>query len=195
MKDKKAVERWSAFQAKVPGLVEAMREVQEVVTDQDIELADLKKRLPQDVVDWLDDSKRKHDPRRWSRDLAHKWILCEMPSGSYPVIREFETLDELREALAALEDTETAAVVTYGAHIPFSTPLTRMDGRKFRYLMLPNETSVVVGNGETQQLIFNDELPEDLEVQPHHWLGDPRDLEGGYYTPGSDDAGADGASA
>jgi hypothetical protein len=153
----------------------------EIFTDYSAEFSELKQQLPADISAKLAEAQRDQDPKQWSRGLPHRWILCEMPAGQYPLVHDFETLPELLQALAALENQETAAVITYGAIIPFSVPIQKPNGKSFRYVLLPNSTATLAGVDEPFQVIEQSLLPEPLLLQPHHWLGDPEELGSDYY--------------
>ena len=120
----------------------------------------------------------------WGASITHHWCLCDMQEGDFPRVHVYPNLQSLTEAIAKREGKETAVWAMYGIPLQLTKPILKPNGDKQRYLLLPNQMAVTVGNKEDYKMVEQSLLPA-TTLEETGWLGNPLYLESQqFYTPG-----------
>ena len=148
---------------------------EEVKSKEQLEAESLIDSLPADLqgkyLNSIEDTKLKLD-----LDFTSKWCLCEMPEGGYPRVFMFNDLTVLLEAIIKREGTDTAVWVTYGTAFQLTRAVTKPNGNKVRYLLLPDDKAIKLDAEQQPTVIDSSLLPEELETQDDGWLGENNTL-------------------
>ena len=177
-------EKWEAYKAAIPGLESLLKPALTAPSDSDIEYNSLTEKLPSDVLAQMQDTKQGANEQVWGASIAHHWCLCDMQEGDFPRVHVYPNLQSLTEAIAKREGKETAVWAMYGIPLQLTKPILKPNGDKQRYLLLPNQMAVTVGNKEDYQMMEQSLLPP-TTLEETGWLGNPLYLESQqFYTPG-----------
>lgn len=177
-------EKWEAYKGTIPGLDSLLKPALTVPSDSDMEYNLLTEKLPVDVLAWMQDTKQESGEQGWGASIPHYWCLCDMQEGDFPRVHVYPNLQSLAEAIAKREGKETAVWAMYGIPLQLTKPVVKPNGDKYRYLLLPNQMAVTVGNKEDCRLIEQSLLPT-TTLEETGWLGSPLYLESQpFYTPG-----------
>ena len=173
---------WELFKSAVPGLAEKVAPIKKSLDDAAVDFQQLAVALPGDINSRVQSCQNPDNPE-WNQSLKHVWCLCDMAEGEFPKTYQFDTVQKLAASIAKFEGRETALVAFYGVALPFSKIQVNNEGKRCRYLLLPNDMAAVVS--DQFRLIEKSLLPVDLEVEAQGWVGDPAHLEScNYYKPG-----------
>jgi hypothetical protein len=177
-------EKWEAYKVAVPGLDSLLKPALTALSDSDMEYNSLKEKLPSDVSAQMQDTKQESGEAGTSISIVHHWCLCDMQEGDFPRVHIYPNLQSLSEAIAKREGKETAVWAMYGIPLQLTKPILKPNGDKQRYLLLPNQMAVTVGNKEDYQMVEQSLLPA-TTLEETGWLGNPLYLESQqFYTPG-----------
>lgn len=184
---KKPKEKWETYKAAIPGFRDLIDPPEPVVDDSAADYNNFTDKLPGDVSQQIKTINTEDYEKLLAKKIEHRWCLCDMPEGEFPIVHSYTNLASLVDALAKREGKETAVWVMYGVPLMLSKALTRgSDEEKelYRYLLLPNDQAVIVANKEPFKLLAQSELPDNLEMSDDGWLGDPDFLKSDeYYMP------------
>lgn len=151
-------------------------------TSDESDTAQLLKGLPEHIRD-------KYKPKTTESNLSvdmdftPKWCLCEMPEGSYPRVFLYNDLVVLIEAIAKREGSDTAVWITYGSAFRLTKAVSKPNGGKVRYLLLPDDKAIKIDSEQPPVVIDSSLLPADLELQDDGWLGE-LNTSADYFTEG-----------
>lgn len=102
-----------------------------------------------------------------------QWCLVDVAEGEFPRVCRYDSVAQLASAIAKAEGRATALVAFAGVPLSFSKLQVTDDGKLFRYLQLPDETSVTTATTATEQRhIERADLPVGIEIEEHGWVGD-----------------------
>ena len=105
--------------------------------------------------------------------VPSQWCLVDIAEGEFPRVYCYDSAAKLAAAIATAEGRATALVAFAGVPLPFSKLQVTDDGKLFRYLHLPDDTSVTTATTAEEQKHFErSELPPDIEMEEHGWVGD-----------------------
>jgi hypothetical protein len=181
---KNSNEKWEAYKVSIPGLESLLKPVLTAPSDSDMEYNLLTEKLPSDVLARMQDTKQESGEQSWGASIQHHWCLCDMQEGDFPRVHVYSNLQSLSEAIAKREGKETAVWAMYGIPLQLTKPVLKSNGDKQRYLLLPNQMAVTVGNKEDYQLLEQSALPA-TTLEETGWLGNPMYLDSQqFYTPG-----------
>jgi len=154
--------------------------LQDITTDvksqEQLEAESLIASLPTDLQDKYISSVEDNPSLKIDLDFTSKWCLCEMPEGGYPRVFLFNELAVLLDAIIKREGTDTAVWITYGTAFQLTRSVTKPNGNKVRYLLLPDDKAIKLDAEQQPTVIDSSLLPEDLETQDDGWLGENNTL-------------------
>jgi hypothetical protein len=180
---KKGNQVWESFKNSVPGLSERFAATERPPGDAQLEFRQLAAGLPGALREQVTACRTEDAGEDWSRDLKPVWCLCDMAEGEFPRVFQYASLQELAAAMTKAEGRETALSVFYGVALPFSKPQVTNEGKRYRYLLLPNDMAAVLG--DPFQLVEQSLLSDNLELEEQGWVGDPAYLDSPtYYSSG-----------
>jgi hypothetical protein len=107
------------------------------------------------------------------------WFLCDMPDGEYPKTRQFDTPEALAKAIKRSEGRATTLVAFYGVALPFTKIQVTDDGERYRYLILPDNLALSLGDSISK--VDRSLLPSKLDYEDTGWMGDPSFMESEEY--------------
>ncbi len=169
--------KWEKYKKSLPGLKDLVTEQPvEALDDDTVDYKNFMASLPGDVVSKMPVVSQKDYQKDLPKKIEHKWCLCDMPEGDFPRIHSYSDLSGLIDAIAKREGKETAVWAMYGVPLQLSKLQNRgneEDKDVYRYLLLPENSAVIVARKEPFKLINQDDLPSDLEIEDQGWLGDP----------------------
>lgn len=170
MTGSKAQARWQQLLAAASAVVPP--NAQQFETDAKATFAALVSTLPTTVQSAV--AARGHESVTGLRNvLPSQWCLVDIAEGEFPRVYCYDSIAKLAAAIATAEGRATALVAFAGVPLPFSKLQVTDDGKLFRYLHLPDDTSVTTATTAEEQKYFErPELPPDIEMEEHGWVGD-----------------------
>lgn len=170
MTGSKAQARWQQLFAAVSAVAPPIS--QQFETDAKATFAALVSTLPTTVQAAV--AAREHKSLPGLRNVVPpQWCLVDVAEGEFPRVCRYDSVAKLAAAIATAEGRATALVAFVGVPLPFSKLQVTDDGKLFRYLHLPDDTSVTTATtAEEQKLLERLELPTGIEIEEHGWVGD-----------------------